>query len=178
MHHLLVWTHSSYTLIKLFYIMSEITHEIHPQQKRIAPILSKCKAELSDTNYVLIEKYDRAMVNETLGYATRIENLDIILSLSRMLRTELQLARFNERGTVEKKILTMDLFDAFIMTLHKLKTSRIRILHLPMGETITILENICNSCKDGNHTNKSHSIWIEEDEETRAIICKCDKCHS
>lgn len=68
--------------------MSEITHEIHPQQKRIAHILSKCKSELSETNYLLIQKYDRAMVNETLGYATRIENLDIILSLSRMLRQE------------------------------------------------------------------------------------------
>ena len=68
--------------------MSEITHEVHPQQKRIANILSKCKAELSDVNYTLIEKYDRVMVNETLGYATRIENLDITLSLSRMLRKD------------------------------------------------------------------------------------------
>jgi integrase len=68
--------------------MSEITHETHPQQKRIAHILSKCKSELSEVNYVLIEKYDRAMVNETLGYATRIVNLDIILSLSRMLRKD------------------------------------------------------------------------------------------
>ena len=35
---------------------------------------------------------------------------------------ELQMARFNDRGTVDKTLgLTMDLFDAFIMALHKLK---------------------------------------------------------
>ena len=39
--------------------MSEITHEIHPQQKRIAHILSKCKAELSEaclTGYYFKQK--------------------------------------------------------------------------------------------------------------------------
>jgi hypothetical protein len=39
--------------------MSEITHDLHPQQKRIAYIHSKCKSELSETNYLLIEKYDK-----------------------------------------------------------------------------------------------------------------------
>ena len=53
--------------------MSEITHKVHLQQKRIDHTLSKCKSKLSETNYLLIKKYDRAMVNETLGHVTRIE---------------------------------------------------------------------------------------------------------
>ena len=93
------------------------------------------------------------------------------------LLTELQLARFNERGTVEKKILTMDLFDAFIMTLHKLKTSRIRIISVnTLGETSSSSDMVCNNCKDNNHSNSNHSMWIEEDDVTRAITCKCEKC--
>ena len=86
--------------------MSEITHEIHPQQKRIAHILSKCKTELSETNYLLIEKYDMVMVNETLGHATRIENLDITLSLSRMLRKDWTTATKDDIEKLVYEIMT------------------------------------------------------------------------
>ncbi len=86
--------------------MSQITHEIHPQQKRIIHIISKCKSELSEANYVLIEKYDRYMVNETLGFATRITNLDVILSLSRMLRKDWETVTKEEIDKLVYEIMT------------------------------------------------------------------------
>lgn len=99
------------------------------------------------------------------------------------LLTELQLTRFNEKGTVEKKILTMDLFDAFIMALHKLKTSRIRIISIPMGQThntqsMIQSDYVCNACKLGTHSMNSHSMWIKDNDDVRTFVCKCDKCLS
>ncbi|PJB98589.1 MAG: integrase, partial [Nitrosopumilales archaeon CG_4_9_14_0_8_um_filter_34_10] len=47
-----------------------------------------CKNELSESNYALIEKYDRQMVTDTLGHATRRKNLEVILSLSRLIKKD------------------------------------------------------------------------------------------
>lgn len=68
--------------------MSEAEFEIHPYQARISSIFKICKNELSENNYALIEKYDRQMVADTLGYATRRKNLEVILSLSRLIKKD------------------------------------------------------------------------------------------
>jgi hypothetical protein len=68
--------------------MSEIEFEIHPYHVKIANIFKMCKNELSENNYVLIEKYDRQMVNDTLGHATRCKNLEVVLSLSRLIKKD------------------------------------------------------------------------------------------
>ena len=43
------------------------------------------KRELSDQNVALLQKYDKAMVNSSLAKATRIKQLNMIISLSRIL---------------------------------------------------------------------------------------------
>ena len=68
--------------------MSEIEFEIHPYHVKIANILKMCKNELSENNYALVEKYDRQMVSDTLGYATRCKNLEVVLSLSRLIKKD------------------------------------------------------------------------------------------
>ena len=68
--------------------MSETEYEIHPYQARMSNIFKMCKNELSESNYTLIEKYDRQMVNDTLGYATRRKNLEVILNLSRLIKKD------------------------------------------------------------------------------------------
>jgi len=68
--------------------MSETEYEIHPYQARMSNIFKMCKNELSESNYALIEKYDRQMVTDTLGHATRRKNLEVILSLSRLIKKD------------------------------------------------------------------------------------------
>jgi integrase len=68
--------------------MSETEFEIHPYHVKITNIFKMCKNELSESNYSLIEKYDRQMTNDTLGYATRCKNLEVVLSLSRLIKKD------------------------------------------------------------------------------------------
>ena len=69
--------------------MSQITqHEIHPYEIKIQNTLKQCKRDLSENNYDLILKYDMAMIRDTLAMATRNKHLEILLSLSRILKKD------------------------------------------------------------------------------------------
>ncbi len=69
--------------------MSQITqHEIHPYEIKIQNTLKQCKRDLSENNYDLILKYDMAMIRDTLAMATRNKHLEILLSLSRILKID------------------------------------------------------------------------------------------
>ncbi|MDH3341108.1 MAG: hypothetical protein OEL84_07465 [Nitrosopumilus sp.] len=69
--------------------MSQTTlHEIHPYEIKIQNTLKQCKRNLSKTNYDLILKYDMAMTRDTLALATRNKHLEILLSLSRILKKD------------------------------------------------------------------------------------------
>jgi len=46
----------------------------------------------------------------------------------------------------------------------------------PITYSISNSKYVCNDCKLGIHTHTNHSIWIEGDEETRIIACKCEAC--
>lgn len=43
---------------------------------------------------------------------------------------------------------------------------------------IATQESVCKSCNLGEHSLKSHSMWIEDEDDIRTIACKCDKCLS
>ncbi len=46
---------------------------------------------------------------------------------------------------------------------------------------VTTLEYICKSYNMGEHSLKTHSMWIESEDEyndVRTITCKCDTCLS
>ena len=67
--------------------MSQITqHEIHPYEIKIQNTLKQCKRDLSESSYELILKYDMVMIRDTLALATRNKHLEILLSLSRILK--------------------------------------------------------------------------------------------
>ena len=69
--------------------MSQTTqHEIHPYEIKIQNTLKQCRRDLSEANYDLILKYDMAMIRDTLALATRNKHLEILLSLSRMLKKD------------------------------------------------------------------------------------------
>lgn len=182
------------------YILDATTFE-RPSQTAVIEFIKK-KLELYSITDVIVDSSNAGLVTELNQFCnvspfnfrelgqdatlnavkTMNEKRVVIHPRFKDLLTELQLARFNERGTVAKKILTMDLFDAFIMTLHKLKTSRIRILSVPMGKTlntIAMMESdfVCVQCKGDNHSHTAHTMWIEdEDEDVKAFNCQCDKC--
>ena len=183
----------------IIYILDATTFE-RPSQTSVIEFIKK-KLDLYKISDVVVDSSNAGLITELNQYChvspsnfrelgqdatlhavkTMNEKKVVIHPRFKDLLTELQLARFNDKGTVEKKILTMDLFDAFIMTLHKLKTSRIKIISVPMTGThnsysIISSDYVCNSCKDESHSHTNHSIWIEDDDVTRDITCKCEAC--
>ena len=88
--------------------------------------------ELKEICYVTPFNFRESGQEATL-YAVKFmdEKKAVIHEKFKDLIFELQAARFNEKGTVDKGLgLTMDLFDAYIMALHKLKTSRLFIVKI------------------------------------------------
>ena len=181
------------------YILDATTFE-RPSQTSVIQFIKK-KIELYRITDVIVDSSNAGLVTELNQYchvspfnfrelgqdatlhAVKIMNEKkvVIHPRFRDLIQELQLARFNERGTVEKKILTMDLFDAFIMTLHKLKTERVRIITInTISNAPTTLfipgELVCNACKSGTHSLKYHDMWYEEFEDNRIVTCQCGEC--
>ncbi len=62
--------------------------QIHDYDRVINSLVKTIKTELSSNNSELILKYDKVMVRESLAKATRRKHLEILLSLSRMLKKD------------------------------------------------------------------------------------------
>ncbi|RDJ31219.1 MAG: integrase [Crenarchaeota archaeon] len=62
--------------------------QIHNYDGAINSLLSSIEKELSTKNSELILKYDRVLVRESLAKATRRKHLEILLSLSRLLKKD------------------------------------------------------------------------------------------
>ncbi len=98
------------------------------------------------------------------------------------LLAQLRAVRYNDRGHPDKTELSFDLGDCMLMGCNYFKSSNIRILSVPMGKTlntISMMESdfVCVQCKGGNHSNVSHTMWIEdEDDGIKAFNCQCERC--
>ena len=62
--------------------------EIYDYDKEIDRIYVQSKKELSTSNYLLFEKYDQNMVNNSIAKATRRKHLRTIVTESRMYQKE------------------------------------------------------------------------------------------
>ncbi|MGI0046600.1 MAG: hypothetical protein ACREBB_05370 [Nitrosotalea sp.] len=63
--------------------------EIYNYDRLLAQVFRQLKNEFSKRNFDLAQQYDRVMVNESLAKATRLKQLKMILSLTRLFKKDL-----------------------------------------------------------------------------------------
>lgn len=61
---------------------------IYNYEKQFIQVFRQLKKEFSKRNFDLVQQYDRVMVNESLAKATRLKQIKMILSLTRLLQKD------------------------------------------------------------------------------------------
>lgn len=61
---------------------------IYDYEKQFVRVFRQLKNEFSKKNFDLVQQYDRVMVNESLAKATRLKQIKMILSLTRLLQKD------------------------------------------------------------------------------------------
>ena len=97
------------------------------------------------------------------------------------LLSQLRAVRYNDRGHPDKTELSFDLGECLLMGCNYFRSSNVKIVSVPLGNqhnsfTKSNLEFICNSCKLDNHSNSSHVMWVQDEEDLRTVACRCEKC--
>ena len=64
------------------------THEIYNFDRMFDQVFKLLKNELSSRNFALVMKYEKVMVSDILAKATRLKQLKIILSLTKLLQKD------------------------------------------------------------------------------------------
>ena len=98
---------------------------------------------------------------------------------------QLRAVKYNDKGHPDKTELSFDLGDCLLMGCNHFRNSKVRIISVPMDKThnsysYEVSDYVCNSCKDGTHSNTNHSLWIQDQDDedgVRTITCKCGKCN-
>ena len=106
-------------------------------------------------------------------------------SASAKVQTKLVLKRFDTfcHRTQNKAELSFDLGDCLLMGCNYFRSSNVKIVSVPLGNqhnsfTKSDSEFVCSSCKLDIHSNSSHSMWVQDEEDLRTVACRCDKCLS
>ena len=154
--------------LKLYNIQNVLIDSAHPG-------LIKELSEYVGVQSINFREVGREM---TLNAVKMIEDKQVRIhpSFIELIR-QLRAAKFDPKGTVDKKIMTFDLYDCFIMALWRFQTLDYRSYHIPMDQQKRAgsheqLIPICQACTDGNHESHSSEIWFEEN----VSHCKCSKC--
>src|SRR5438445_9024761 len=61
---------------------------IYQYDKSFDQVYKATQRDLSSDNFLLLQKYDHEMVNQSLSKATRLKHLKVVLSLSRMIKKD------------------------------------------------------------------------------------------
>jgi len=93
----------------------------------------------------------------------------------RELLAQLRSIEFNDKGHPDKKKMSFDLGDAFMMSIHKIKTGKIIIIKAGNSLTGQVLELVCLECRYGTHKQESHRFMYDS-ETMRQIECQCKEC--
>lgn len=70
--------------------------EVHPFEKKILQSYDLAKKEMSSKNYKLFERYDMAMIGDTIATSTRYHQLAIIVNLTRQINKDWELVTKEE----------------------------------------------------------------------------------
>jgi len=159
--------------IKLYNIQTVLIDSAHPG-------LIKEVSEYAGVQAVNFREVGREM---TLNASKMVEDEKIRIhpSFTELIR-QLRAAKMDEKGMVNKKIMTFDLYDCFIMALWYFQTFNYTSYRIPLGQqesptSYKNLERICQACENGNHESHSENIWYENyDGEQTVSHCKCIKC--
>lgn len=85
--------------------IQKASFQIHDYDSVIESLTKHIKQELSLKNSELILKYDKVMIRESLAKATRRKHLEILLSLSRLLKKDWELVTKDDIEEVVFKIM-------------------------------------------------------------------------